>query len=66
MLAVFCINYLHFALSIWTQMADVLGIKVFSIQSKPTKRKWQSIKTKRSNPAKPAYNPELDVPLKVE
>ena len=27
-------------------MADMLGIKVFSIRSKPTKRKWQSKKTK--------------------
>jgi hypothetical protein len=27
-------------------MADMLGIKVFSIRNKPTKRKWQSKKTK--------------------
>lgn len=65
MLAVFSINYLHFTICIWAQIADVLGIKVFSIRTKATKRKWQSIKTKKSNPAKPSNNPELDVPLKV-
>lgn len=48
MLAFFCLNYLHFTLSIWTQMADMLGIKVFSISTKPLKRKWQSKKTKYS------------------
>ena len=46
MLVFFCVNYLHFSLSIWTQMADMLGIKVFSIRNKPTRRKWARKKTK--------------------
>lgn len=54
MLAFFCLNYFHFTLSIWTQMADMLGIKVFSIRTKPTRRKWQSKKTKFSE----IHNPE--------
>lgn len=48
MLIFFCVNYLHFTLSIWSQMADMLGIKVFSIRNKPSKRKWASKKTKFS------------------
>ena len=49
MLAFFVLNYLHFCLSIWTQMADMLGIKVFSIRNKPTTRKWKAKKTSYSD-----------------